>query len=704
MTEGFAKFWKCALQVNPYSYAKQYQGKGAAHGLSESDYNSAIATQCVKNAIQVVELADHGSVEGVDRLRDALDAKGIVVFPGFEIASTEKVHIVCLYPSGTSVGTLNQYLGALGLSPGGAKTAPSSLACLSIAKLVFQQGGFWYAAHITGANGLLRLNQDGGGLTHIWCSCDDVLAAQIPGGVDSIPDPAIQNILKNKNAEYKRSRRIALLNSKDVKRPEDLDNPRSCSWIKMTTPTLEALRLACRDPESRARLSHEVDPAYYSRIEHVVIHRGYLEELTLELSPNLNAVVGGRGTGKSTLIEGLRYALDLSAASKEANAAHEGIINANFAKEKAGIEITVTSFSQNSERYVISRYFGEPAKVLDEDGQVLKLSPKDVLPKIEVYGQNELLAIVRDDRAKAALLGRFLPDDSTVKGELNRLVSDLRKNRQDIDDLETKIAEIQGRLEQLPVLLDREKSFKKLGLEAELAQVKQREMQRAFVGECGDALEALSQLVDEFTSSVDDLELPELPDGGLPDVLKPFLKIASDAKAAVTKAAGDAFTASEKASGSYAKVKEAFDTATASGEHAFNATVNRMPALKGKTAAQLTEEYKKVSAAIARLTPLTSQKTAHETKLVGLNKTRATLLQRLSTARNTRWTGLSKSVKELNKRLDGQLRVDFEPGRIRSPLKEFLLSAGLEGIGEKRLAWIDQADGLSIPDLVINPA
>lgn len=700
MSEGFARFWKCALQVNPFTYAKEYQGKGSAHGLSESDYNEAITARCIKNGIQVVGLADHGSVEGVDKLRSVLEAKGILVLPGFEISSTEKVHLVCLYPNGTSVGSLNQYMGALGLSPGAAKTAPSSLACLAIAKLVLQQGGFWYAAHVTGSNGLLRLNQDGGGLTHIWCSCDEVMAAQIPADVDSIPDPAIQNILKNKNADYKRTRRIALLNSKDVKKPEDLDNPRSCSWIKMTAPTLDALRLACRDPESRVRLSHEVNPAYYSRIERVAIHRGYLEELTLELSPNLNAVVGGRGTGKSTLVEGLRYALDLPAASKEAKAAHDGIVNANFAKEKAGIEITVTSFSQNSERYVISRYFGEPAKVLDEDGQVLKLSPRDVLPKIEVYGQNELLAIVRDERAKGALLGRFLPDDSAVRGELNQLVFELRKNRQEIDDLETKIAEILGRLEQLPALLDREKSFKKLGLEAELAQVKQRETQRAFTGECGETLEALSQLVDEFQSSIDDLDLPETPEDGLPEALKPFLKIVSNAKTEVAKAAAEASAATETASSSYTNAKEAFDANIATGEHAFNAAVNKMPALKGKTAAQLTEEYKKVSAAIAKLTPLSSQKTGLQTKLVGLNKTRANLLQRLSTARNTRWTGLSKSVKELNKRLDGQLRVDFEPGRLRSPLKEFLLNAGLEGVGEKRLAWIDEAEGLSIPDLV----
>src|SRR5690348_11928300 len=107
MSAPYAKFWKCALQVNPWTYAQQYQGQGSAHGLFEDDYNTSIADRCVKNEIQVVGIADHGCVDGVDKLRKALEAKGIIVFPGFEIASTEKVHMVCLYPVGTPINTLN---------------------------------------------------------------------------------------------------------------------------------------------------------------------------------------------------------------------------------------------------------------------------------------------------------------------------------------------------------------------------------------------------------------------------------------------------------------------------------------------------------------------------------------------------------------------------------------------------------------------
>ncbi len=698
MTANYAKFLKCALQVNPWTYAQQYQG--GSHHLTEQQYNDAVVDRCIKNDVQVVAIADHGCVDGVDNLRKALEEKGIVALPGFEIASTEKVHMVCLYPAGTSVDKLNQYLGNLEVPTGGRKTAPSSLGCLAIAERVLKQGGFWYAAHVTGASGLLRLNQDGGGLVHIWTACDLVLAAQIAADIDSIPEIDIQKILQNKNVQYKRVRPIALLNSKDVCHPEDLDNPRTCSWVKMTAPTLEALHLACRDAESRTRLSHEINPTYYSRIERIVVRRGYLEDLEFDLSPNLNAIVGGRGTGKSTLIEAIRYALQLTPANKDSLRAHTGIIDANFGKEKAGIEITLSSFQQNSERYVISRYHGEPAKVLDEGGKVLKLSPRDVLPQVEVYGQNELLAIVQDDAAKAALLGRFLPDDAAVRQEVSNLEIGLQKNREEIDALETKVADATLKLDQLPALLDKEKSFKKLGLEKELEQVRVRETQRAYESEAKDTIEAFASAVDGFSEAIEDLEAPDIPTDCPAETLRGFAGAAAIAKKGVTKAAEQARQAIEQARNAFLASKSEFDQVIAASEHAFNATVNKLPALKGKTVAQLTTEYKKVSGEIARLKPLGTQKTTNETKLLSLNQNRANLLEKLAKARNTRWTALGKAVKALNKRLDGQLRVEFEPGRVRSPLKDFLLNCRLEGVGDKRLAWIDEADNISIADLV----
>lgn len=96
----YAKFWRCALQVNPVGYNGTY--RGADHGLDEAGYNQALLRECIALDIAVVGLADHGSVTSVDALREALQSKGIVVFPGFEIASNDKTHYVCLFSEETT--------------------------------------------------------------------------------------------------------------------------------------------------------------------------------------------------------------------------------------------------------------------------------------------------------------------------------------------------------------------------------------------------------------------------------------------------------------------------------------------------------------------------------------------------------------------------------------------------------------------------
>ena len=88
----YARFWKCALQVNPHGYGPNYRGQN--HGLDASAYAEALRDLCLEKTIAVVGLADHGSVEESETVRHVLTQAGIVVFPGFEVATSEKVHWV----------------------------------------------------------------------------------------------------------------------------------------------------------------------------------------------------------------------------------------------------------------------------------------------------------------------------------------------------------------------------------------------------------------------------------------------------------------------------------------------------------------------------------------------------------------------------------------------------------------------------------
>ncbi len=87
-----ARFFKCALQVNPANYVRY---RGEQQTVTEDDYNAQLLDAALEAGIDIVGLADHGSVDGVDKLRTLFAQHDIVVFPGFEIASSEKIHFVC---------------------------------------------------------------------------------------------------------------------------------------------------------------------------------------------------------------------------------------------------------------------------------------------------------------------------------------------------------------------------------------------------------------------------------------------------------------------------------------------------------------------------------------------------------------------------------------------------------------------------------
>lgn len=80
------------------------------------------------------------------------------------------------------------------------------------------------------------------------------------------------------------------------------------TWVKWSRPTAEALRQSCLARTTRVRQEAPQMPAVWvSRVE--VSASKFLGRLDLFMNREFTALIGGRGTGKSTLIEYLRWAL-----------------------------------------------------------------------------------------------------------------------------------------------------------------------------------------------------------------------------------------------------------------------------------------------------------------------------------------------------------------------------------------------------------
>jgi DNA repair ATPase RecN len=119
-----------------------------------------------------------------------------------------------------------------------------------------------------------------------------------------------EELTESQRARYRGQKHWPLVECSDPTNYEAIGT--SYTWLKMEVPDVEGIRLALLDPESRLR--HMVDgppEQYYSRIERIRIRNtDFFESVEIPLSPCLTTLIGGRGSGKSTVVEYLRFVLD----------------------------------------------------------------------------------------------------------------------------------------------------------------------------------------------------------------------------------------------------------------------------------------------------------------------------------------------------------------------------------------------------------
>lgn len=688
-----AQFWKCALQVNPHSYSGNYRGQD--HGMDPQTYAEALLDVCLEEGIQVVGFADHGNIAEAEVARGILAAAGIVVFPGFEVATTEKVHWVCLFPETTTEQKLERYLGRLNLLDPEDGVRPSTLGGHELLKCVEELGGFVYAAHVTQANGLLKQK-----LPHLWKD-RRLHAAQIPGPVDDLPHE-YKPIALNKNVDYRREQPIALINAKDVAKPDDLKDPGTSCFIKMTRPCFDSFLMAFKDPESRVRLTDEMEEPSYSQIDRVSIEGGYFDGLTAEVSGHLNTVIGGRGTGKSTLLECLRYALDVPHKGEDAIQQGDQIVKENLGRAGGRVILKLRSFVNHMEPYTVIRRYGEPPRVKDKHGNESRLHPgRDLLPGVEIYGQNEIYELAKSPGALTRVLDRFLPESAEQQARLDSLYRKLRDNSERLAKVREQKDEIETQIAQLPKLEEQVRQFKEQGLEVKLKQVplleKERqlgpraleEVERARGGQRGFE-ESLPDLVFLSDKALEGLPHAELLQRGR-QVLEKLNASLRQKLGEIDKAVGEAETALTGLVGELAKALEA-------SESELEKEFSKLPAVAGKDGREVGRAYQRLLREIEQVKPSQTRLKTVDTLAKELEQTRRNLLGEISDIRSARTAAKQKAVKGLNKRLTGKLQITLVPDGLRQPLRDFL--QGLPGVGERKTEWVDEAQDLTVLGLV----
>lgn len=314
-----SRWWK--FDFHCHTPASDDYGKGSdQESIKKIDPQSWLLNY-MRAEIDCVAITDHNSGEWIDQLKEAyLELKGqsnpefrpIYIFPGVEISANGGVHILAILPEEKGGSHIASLLGAVGFTGEHGKCDTcTDKAANEVIQEIFKSGGIAIPAHVDDPKGIFK-DFSGQTLEKIL-QIDEITAIELINKSYSKPELYKTNRINWSEVIGSDSHHPCKSSSSDDKYPGS-----HFTWVKMSIPTFEGLRLALLDGNYlsiKRSDDYSEDPNYFEHlfIESITVdeahYMGNGHSFECKFSPWLNTIIGGRGIGKSTIIEFLRLCL-----------------------------------------------------------------------------------------------------------------------------------------------------------------------------------------------------------------------------------------------------------------------------------------------------------------------------------------------------------------------------------------------------------
>ena len=199
--------------------------------------------------------------------------------------------------------------------------------------------------------------------------------------------------------------------------------------------------------------------ASFHRIKRLEVTGGFLIGLNLEFSAGLNCLIGPRGTGKSSVLELLRYALDVMP-GREGDPLRrrvQSIIDSNL----NGGRVEVTIETKDGLTYIVSRASGEDPVLLDPDHKPLPVDfTASQLFGADIYSQNQIESIAETPHYQLDLIDGF--DEEKLRDIRDRIAGTMRELRTNATHVQPLLGEkeaLDAALAQLDAIREKLKGY-----------------------------------------------------------------------------------------------------------------------------------------------------------------------------------------------------------------------------------------------------
>lgn len=677
----FSRFYLTDLQV--HSWRDKNQGYGNYDGRDE-DFARDLVAAHRDRGVGVFALTDHLSTEMWPLVHEAGREQGVWVFPGFE-ASIHHCHLLFIWEpdeNGHRLATqfmerLFELTDDLEDESGGYRTVKKEVR--QVLPDAAKAGALVIAPHST--------KQDMGFFaSKVVVDPKDVIRTGGIHGFDVHPRPVV-NAMTTPHQFFGDGVVPPWLMTTDTRTFDEVGE--RAVFMKLgQPPTLEGIKQALLAPATRIRFqeSHrdkwgrvphlrfaESCEPTWPRIDGVRIDGGLHDTLDVRFGPGLNALIGGKGTGKSALVEILRYTLDAPTPEEKD---HKPLLDNRRRNLPANAVASVDIVDGDGQQWTVDRAGDDQATptLRRSDGSDTGVAVSQRMP-VRVFGQNELrdlgepaalLAFLAeqagqgfDDLAaeERELLGRLAGNASALSG-IESEVETLESDSKDLDALNLKVESAENRgatalIERMKSLGDVDDSVKDV---------------LAWPDDVADAVEALSDL----------LALPAVPTGdGVPAELDSAV---STLAAALGQAHSGLASALDDAASRLADAEEAWQT--------FYANVRRdvetqLSEAGFEDADDLLNAQERVATLSRRVRYLPDKEKAREEAETERQK----MVKRLWEVRREKSRLIERTVRSLNERVGGRFRIDI----AQLADKTLLVDAASAHAGSTQRRTLDRA-------------
>ncbi len=269
------------------------------------------------------------------------------------------------------------------------------------------------------------------------------------------------------------------------------------TFIKIGDFNFEAVKFALKDKANRVKNdvtnTKDLEPTN-SYIKSVSFTGGKLNETTIDLSTSMNNLVGVRGSGKSSIIEAIRYVLDLSFGKNSADKQYkEELVKALLG---SGGKVTVIAVDNRGNEYTIERAYGHSIKIKVGD-ELKNLDIQSIINKPLYFGQKDLSSY--KDGFESDLIHKLIGDKTkSVKSEIEIKQQEVRALLESIKkyaSLDDKKEEVARKIEELKLKID---EFKKHNIEEKLQRQIEFNKDKASLQAVKKKLTSFSEELNQF--------------------------------------------------------------------------------------------------------------------------------------------------------------------------------------------------------------